>query len=331
MDQQSRREKKNFQSRVRAAKLRDKIEDVKRKAEEAKTHDELEQFESFEARRRRKNERSRQRAIEKKNEIENILGKPESERTKEEKETLQVALEAKYKKNEGDRKRRERIKMGLEGDPRKSSSRTRPAQSGGASLPSASSMYPPNVHSQMESMSDIPQFSPVPPDLTHPMSSPTGFVSPGGLQSILGFPSPPTSRRRSETTGPGDLETHGAGSSRGTRYPLLPPDQPQGRLYQRTGLIPRRRPTPIQQQRHADGSYSISIGGQRSSGRPFSEEGPDIPRPQTTQVRGTTNSRSDNMTDMPNLLLYGGSIHDDQGEDSDDIADPSDPTGRRSK
>lgn len=122
-----RKEKKNAQSRARAAKLREKIAEVKNKGDEQKTDEEIRLLQIFEERRRKKNERSRERAIEKKMEIERILAIPEAERTPEDVTTLDVAMKAKQKKNEGDRIRRERIKNsmtrkkppGVRGRPRK--------------------------------------------------------------------------------------------------------------------------------------------------------------------------------------------------------------------
>jgi len=106
-----RKSKKNAQSRARAAKLRDRIEQLQKRPESELTEEEKHTLATYEERRRRKNERSRERAIEKKNEIEKILDKPDKKRSKHEEDTLAIALNAKKRKNEGDRLRRERIKM----------------------------------------------------------------------------------------------------------------------------------------------------------------------------------------------------------------------------
>lgn len=122
----NRRLRKNAQSRLRAAKLRQKIHEVKIKPEETKSEEEIHVLQKFEARRRRKNERSRERTIEKKNEIERILVLPEEIRTEKERETLMKAIRVKEKKNRGDRLRRERLKlMGLISG-KESSTRGRP-------------------------------------------------------------------------------------------------------------------------------------------------------------------------------------------------------------
>lgn len=111
-----RRSRKNTQSRSRAAKLRDRVSEIKDKPLEERTEEELHMIDLFENRRQRKNDRSRERAIEKKMEIDRILNKPERKRTKLEKQFLETALSAKQRKNEGDRLRRQRIKvMGLKG------------------------------------------------------------------------------------------------------------------------------------------------------------------------------------------------------------------------
>ncbi len=61
----SKRTRKNVQSRARAAQLRSKIEEIKRKPEEEQTEDEIKTLKLFEGRREKK-ERSRERAVEKK-------------------------------------------------------------------------------------------------------------------------------------------------------------------------------------------------------------------------------------------------------------------------
>lgn len=119
LDVTHRKERKNAQSRQRAARLRQKVESIKIKAEEEKLAEEdAKLYQTVEERRARKNNRSRERALEKKAEIERILAKPECERTKEELDCLEIANAAKKRKNEGDRLRRERLKsMGLKSKP----------------------------------------------------------------------------------------------------------------------------------------------------------------------------------------------------------------------
>jgi len=106
-----RRLRKNAQSRSRATKLKDRVEQIKLKSVEERTEEEMQVYTVFEERRQKKNERSRQRAEEKKTEIARIMVIPESERSEEEIHYLEVNLTAKQRKNEGDRLRRERLKQ----------------------------------------------------------------------------------------------------------------------------------------------------------------------------------------------------------------------------
>jgi len=109
-----RRARKNAQSRARAAKLRQRIQDIEIKPETERTDEEAHLWQQYEQRRVRKNDRSRERALEKKEEIDRILAKPDKKRTKIEKQFLETALSAKKRKNEGDRLRRQRLKeLGL--------------------------------------------------------------------------------------------------------------------------------------------------------------------------------------------------------------------------
>eukprot|EP00594_Rhizosolenia_setigera_P001179 CAMPEP_0178946042 /NCGR_PEP_ID=MMETSP0789-20121207/4061_1 /TAXON_ID=3005 /ORGANISM="Rhizosolenia setigera, Strain CCMP 1694" /LENGTH=511 /DNA_ID=CAMNT_0020625981 /DNA_START=102 /DNA_END=1637 /DNA_ORIENTATION=+ len=130
-----RKAKKNAQSRARAARLREKIEEVKKKGDNEKSEAEIALLDTFEERRRRKNERSRQRAIEKKREIERILAIPEAQRSMEDRETLDRAMKAKFRKNEGDRIRRERLKLGTFTNSKKktTSGKTTPSSSSSTS------------------------------------------------------------------------------------------------------------------------------------------------------------------------------------------------------
>lgn len=161
LDITHRKLRKNAQSRQRAARLREKVESIKIKAEEEGLEEEdAKLFHSVEERRARKNNRSRERALEKKAEIERILAKPERERTKEEMECLEIANAAKKRKNEGDRLRREKLKtMGLKSKPPGVSIHSRPTSS-----PSSSSLAPPPPPPGM--MGRMPP--PPPPHAQHP-------------------------------------------------------------------------------------------------------------------------------------------------------------------
>lgn len=105
-----RRARKNAQSRMRAAKLKETIAMIKQKRPEERTAEEAAKLATFEERRLKKNCRSRQRAMERKSRVSQITRKPEEEWTKEEKEFMHETLVAKYKKNEGDRLRRKRMR-----------------------------------------------------------------------------------------------------------------------------------------------------------------------------------------------------------------------------
>eukprot|EP00557_Chaetoceros_sp_GSL56_P005380 CAMPEP_0176489168 /NCGR_PEP_ID=MMETSP0200_2-20121128/7133_1 /TAXON_ID=947934 /ORGANISM="Chaetoceros sp., Strain GSL56" /LENGTH=649 /DNA_ID=CAMNT_0017886269 /DNA_START=1551 /DNA_END=3500 /DNA_ORIENTATION=+ len=105
-----RRERKNAQSRRRAAKLKASIHMIKAKKPEDRSPEEVAKLETYEERRRRKNGRSRERALERKARFEEISAKPEKEWTDEEKMFMKEHLTAKYRKNEGDRLRRKRMR-----------------------------------------------------------------------------------------------------------------------------------------------------------------------------------------------------------------------------
>lgn len=174
-----RKHRKNNQSRARAARLRERISEIKKKPEDARTEDDLKVIEIFEERRRRKNERSRDRAIEKKQQLEQVLTKPESKRSKEEKEMLDSSMKSKARKNEGDCIRRERIKMmGLKGKGISVSVRGRPRRTlgpDGQPIPYDSSIpYAPGMDPNSVPMSPVPLHSPGPQ-----------FASPGMMSTLV--------------------------------------------------------------------------------------------------------------------------------------------------
>lgn len=105
------RQRKNAQSRARQAKLKEKLEMIRLKAEHERTEEESLLLQKDEAKRFKKNNRSRDRASQKKAEMERILSKPEHKRTLEEQEFLEITMNAKARKNLGDRQRRVRIKQ----------------------------------------------------------------------------------------------------------------------------------------------------------------------------------------------------------------------------
>ena len=222
-----RKNRKNAQSRARAAKLRNKIKTVKEMSEEEKSDEQRKLIEVFEERRRRKNERSRERAIEKKEKISRILRKPEHERTAQEKLDLEIATKAKEKKNRGDRIRRERIKMmGL-----------------------LKGKKPPLPRGRPRKRKD-PPIEQKPPSPATPTLTPSGITlpSPGSLTSpLMMFPSSP-SRLKSETISDPQL-------------PITPPfsmafTPPAAQRPMRSEL--RRSPRIQMQQRQQQGSTPLS-------------------------------------------------------------------------
>jgi len=271
-----RRARKNAQSRSRASKLRERIQEIKTRPDEERTDEERALLGQYEGRRGRKNDRSRDRAIEKKSEIERILNKPERKRTKLEKQFLETALNAKQRKNEGDRLRRQRIKSSSKSGSRSYDSESasdagasRTPTSGGAKHPNIISRPPPGYASTMP---DIPM-SPLPTHTGHAV-----YQSPG--MPGIGFPSPPTIGARGRAVPPGGLETPGnVSSSSRLPLPFMPPSQqyddasaeelPGSQLH-----LPQRS-TDVEQRRNPDGSLSISIGGGLMySATPERDEGP---------------------------------------------------------
>lgn len=109
------REKKNSQSRRRAAALRERVKAISDKPENDRTQEEKELLASYEEKRAKKNNRSRVRAVEKNQEATRILEKPEEERTETEREFIHSYLTTKAIKNKGDRDRRMRNKMAKKG------------------------------------------------------------------------------------------------------------------------------------------------------------------------------------------------------------------------
>lgn len=225
VDTSSKRSRKNIQSRARAAQLRARIEEIKRKPEEERTEEESKTLKLYEGRREKKNERSRERAIEKKSEVERISAIPEDQRTEADNINLQIALKAKLRKNEGDRLRRERIKrMGLRsGAPVRS--RGRPKK------------QPKEEESKTSELS-----SPVPPVMPHSetqLPSPSAFMSPGLMPSI-GFPSPVTFPAAQQVSHPSDPTMVGLSWSQ---------------------MHPPQRPSQVQQGQRRQGSETKTAEG----------------------------------------------------------------------
>ena len=192
----NRRLRKNAQSRHRAARLRDKVESIKTKAQEELEEEEARLCETVEERRARKNNRSRERALEKKAELERVMEMPENERTEEEQELYDLTIAAKKRKNEGDRLRRERLKtMGLKVKPPGVSihARARRPLSGEGMLPLPLTYGAPPHPGMM----GIPFARPAPPGgpmglppLVHDGSDPFHYPPPSAPSSA-GVPTPP--------------------------------------------------------------------------------------------------------------------------------------------
>lgn len=223
-----RRARKNAQSRARAAKLRERIGEIKERVDDDRTDEEKAMMDQYENRRSRKNDRSRERAIEKKTEIDRILNKPERKRTKLEKQFLETALTAKQRKNEGDRLRRQRIKMSGKPSPGME------VRGGPAFRPDSIPMSPLPSH----------QFGPAFP-------------------GAPAYPSP----RHASASGILETPVGGAPAT-GVPLPFIPPSQfsdPQPSPQGRSQLHLPQHSSQVEQRRHPDGSMSISIGGSRAS------------------------------------------------------------------
>jgi len=277
-----RKEKKNAQSRARAAKLREKIAEVKHKGNDHKTEEELRLLQIFEERRRKKNERSRERAIEKKMEIERILAIPEAERTPEDVNTLDVALKAKQKKNEGDRIRRERIKNsvtrkkppGVRGRPRKYPPKeAKPKPGKPSTTQSSAASIPPT------SQSTVPP-APIFPPMTTSFNVPHGtMMTPYGAQ-----PTP-----------------------EGMQRPVITPaelmqNQQLNHLQQQqsTPFVPATAVQAARLHQRPDGSMATTLFGEE----PSSSMAPEQPNL--------------SMYDMSHLLLYGGTNSEQEEENDED-------------
>lgn len=221
-----RRARKNAQSRARAAKLRERIGEIKDKARSELSEEEKAMIEQYESRRSRKNDRSRERAIEKKTEIDRILNKPERKRTKLEKQFLETALTAKQRKNEGDRLRRQRIKM-----MGKKSGRENIGYSSSADIP----------------MSPLPsQFG-------------------SGYPGATAYPSPRHASATGALEAPGGGSAAGGGVPLPFIPPQQQYSDSQSSPHARSQLHLPQNSSQVEQRRHPDGSMSISIGGSRSN------------------------------------------------------------------
>lgn len=100
---------------MRAAKLKQRISDIRAKDPRDRAPEEAKTLAVFEERRQRKNGRSRERALERKREYERTMSLPETKWSEEQKNFVQETMVAKFKKNEGDRMRRKKLKDGFEG------------------------------------------------------------------------------------------------------------------------------------------------------------------------------------------------------------------------
>jgi len=238
--------RKNTQSRARAARLRERIQEIQKKPVDARTEDDLKVIEIFEERRRRKNDRSQSRALEKKQVLEKIQSKSEHKRSKDEKKLYEQTMGSKARKNEGDRIRRERIKMmGLKGKGISVSVRGRPRRTlgpDGQPIPYDSSIpYAPGMDPNAVPMSPVPLHSPGPQ-----FGSPGLMFAPSPGQ--VGYPGmPPPGAYH-----PGMMPPPGAAGGAGAPRQLQMPAE---------GGDDGGSSAAVQQEHHADGSLTISIGG----------------------------------------------------------------------
>jgi hypothetical protein len=112
-----RRERKNIQSRLRTARLRQQLDRIKFLPPEKWTAEEQRLISDSEKKRHKKNLRSRKRAVETKQEIDRILAIPEEERTAKDIAHYNLVMGQKKRKIEGDKLRRTRVKeLGLPPD-----------------------------------------------------------------------------------------------------------------------------------------------------------------------------------------------------------------------
>jgi len=244
IDSSVKRTKKNIQSRARAAQLRQRMEDIKKKPAEERTEEEAKLFRLYEERREKKNERSRERAIEKKCGVERVLAIPEDQRTEEDNLNLHIALKAKLRKNEGDRMRRERIKkMGLKsGTPSRSRGRPKKQQ-------------PKEADSSKESEATSPLQQRLPHSETS-LTSPSVFMSPGLMPSI-GFPSPASYAAEGG-------RSQGSAAVQQMQIPMIPGDASLESSSWSQQLHLPQRSSQVQQRRHPDGSMTVSIFGAKA-------------------------------------------------------------------
>jgi hypothetical protein len=190
----NRKRRKNAQSRLRAARLREKVETIKKKAQEELLEDEARLCETVEERRARKNARSRERALEKKAMLEMVMSKTEEERTEEEQELYVTTIAAKKRKIEGDRLRREELKkMGLKVKPLGVSIHARARRPlSGEGMTSMPLTYGAPPHPGMMGIPFVgPPLPPLPPLLHHDGSEPFPYPPPVPQHPYPYQPPPP--------------------------------------------------------------------------------------------------------------------------------------------
>ena len=288
-----RKDKQNAQSRARAAKLREKITEVKSKPNEQKTDEEMRLLQIVEERRRKKNERSRERSIKKKMEIERILATPEAMRTPEDVNALDVAMKAKKRKNEGDRTRRVQIKNsmantkspGVRGRPRKyASTEPKPKQAKSSTVASAQK-------SPAADLSSVPQPSKATLASVHALPTTiTSFVGPQAtLMSNYGYMSPTTDRR--SMVPPGATQS----SSESMQRKVVTPSELMQTQQQPMSFESSR----LQQQCRPDASTTSSVFGAETSSS-VASKGPTL-----------------SMHDMSHLLLKVGTYSKEENDDAE--------------
>lgn len=288
-----RKDKQNAQSRARAAKLREKISEVKSKPSEQKTDEEMRLLQIVEERRRKKNERSRERSIKKKMELERILATPEAMRTPEDVNALDVAMKAKKRKNEGDRTRRVQIKNsmantkspGVRGRPRKYASKEpKPKQAKSSTVASAQK-------SSAMDLSSSPQPSEATSASVHALPTTiTSFVGPQAtLMSSYGYMSSTTDRR--SMVPPDATQSY----SESMQRKMVTPSELMQTQQQPVSFESSR----LQQQCRPDASTTASVFGAETSSS-MASKGPTL-----------------SMHDMSHLLLKVGTYSKEGNDDAE--------------
>jgi hypothetical protein len=139
-----RKNRRRYQSNIRADKRRQKVAIIEKKPEYERTDEEKDFLQNVNDQRLRKNQRTKERALEKKAEAGRILALSADDRTDEEEKTLALYLAKIKHKNESDRLRRKRVKQFLQESGHDTCSKPSIAATGSSYRePQLDYMYPP--------------------------------------------------------------------------------------------------------------------------------------------------------------------------------------------